>query len=222
MPHEVLGSPALEPDGDSPGLFLGSKFGDLIAIDAQTGRKRWHRMTGNWVDNNACVARVGDENVVFAGSYDRSVYALRASDGSVLWRRRLGAEVFSAPCVFEVDGRQRVAVACLDNHLVALDAATGEIRTCYYVGEPQWDRISKGDTLWGSPVALQVGKTAMLIHGSYDGAVYMVPARQSALEVTPWRAERLVWGMVIVLVLFAGVALPVLRRLDRGQGGRLP
>jgi len=218
MPHEVLASPAVEPDGVAPAVFLGSKFGDLIAIDARTGVQRWRRMTGNWVDNNACVTRLNGENVVFVGSYDRCVYALRASDGGELWRRRLGSEVFSAPSVFQVAGQMRVAVACLDNHLVVLDAAGGAVETCYYVGEPQWDSISKGETLWSSPAVLQAGDATVLIHGSYDGVVYVLPLRASVLEVSPWRPWQIWVEMAAVLVLFCAAATIVrLRQLGHRQ-----
>jgi len=217
MPHEVLGSPAVSavsPDG--PMLFLGSKFGDLIALDARTGRQCWRRMTGNWVDNSACCGLVGQRRLVFVGSNDYSLYALHAGDGSLLWRRPLGGEVYSAPCLFEHGGRALVAAACLDNRLYVVDAGTGTIQTAFHTGPPAWDKIAKGETLWGSPVALSAGTSAAIAHGSYDGNVYLLPldgqtrfAVRTPGDAGPWI------GLAVVGLLFIAVVLPCVLILAR-------
>jgi outer membrane protein assembly factor BamB len=210
MPHEVLGSPVVSAaPPEAPMLFLGSKFGDLIALDARTGRQCWRRMTGNWVDNSACCGLVGRRRLVFVGSNDYSLYALHARDGSLLWRRPLGGEVYSAPCLFEQGGRPLVAAACLDNRLYVVDAETGAIRTAFYTGPPAWDKISKGETLWGSPVALAAGSGAAIVHGSYDGSVYLLPLQgPSRFAVgTPGNAGPWI-GLAVVGILFCAVVLP--------------
>jgi outer membrane protein assembly factor BamB len=83
MPHEVMGSPVISK-GRKPVLFLGSKYGNLIAIDAGSGKEIWQKMAGNWIDNTACLGEVNGEKVVFAGSHDYNLYAFRASDGEML------------------------------------------------------------------------------------------------------------------------------------------
>jgi len=100
MPHEVLGSPVIETGKTDPLLFLGSKFGNLIAIDVRTGKEKWKRMAGNWIDNTACIGKVGGRNVVFAGSHDYAVYAFEASDGELLWKKPLGARSIPRPAFF--------------------------------------------------------------------------------------------------------------------------
>ena len=210
MPHEVLGSPAVSAvPPEAPMLFLGSKFGDLIALDARTGRQCWRRMTGNWVDNSACCGPVGSRQMVFVGSNDYSLYAMDARDGELIWRRPLGGEVVSAPCLFEHGGKPWVAAACLDNRLYVVDAETGAIRTAFYTGPPAWDKISKGETLWGSPVALTAGAAAAIAHGSYDGSVYLLPLDgENRFAVgTPGAAGP--WlGLAVVGILFSAVVLP--------------
>ena len=208
MPHEVMGSPALWT-GDAPMLFLGSKFGDLIALDARTGEKRWHRMTGNWVDNNACCGVVAGRPTVFVGSNDYSLYALRMDNGEVIWRRPLGGEVYTAPCLFADKGRMLVAAACLDDRLYVADAASGKIEACFHTGQPTWDKIAKGETLWGSPIAVSGADGAAIIHGSYDGAVYVFPlAGDSRFRATPQGDAGLWIGLAAVGILFSGVILP--------------
>jgi outer membrane protein assembly factor BamB len=229
MPHEVLGSPAVEEGTERPLLFLGSKFGNLIAIDAVTGRERWQRMAGNWIDNSACVGEVGGERAVFAGSHDYRVYAFRARDGLELWSRHLGGEVYSAPCFFEGADGPRVAVACLDDHLYVLDARDGSVETSYYTGQPIWDKVAKGETLWGSPVALEAGERTVLVHGSFNNTVYVLPLLDTDGEKVSLRAKVRsaagLWrGLAIVFALFLGVVVPVVLRLParRGKGLEAP
>ncbi len=210
MPHEVMGSPVLDDGPGGPLLFLGSKFGNLIAIDARTGRERWQRMAGNWIDNSACVGLAGGERAVFVGSHDYHVYAFRTSDGAELWRRRLGGEVHSAPCHFRQRGKDMVAVASLDNHVYVLDARDGSLITAYATGQPIWDKVAKGDTLWGSPAALESGPEAALVYGSFDDTVYVLPiAGECSLRSMARSAGGLWASLGIVMALFLGVALPL-------------
>ena len=210
MPHEVMASPAIWTN-DSPTVFLGSKFGDLIAMDARTGVKCWHRMTGNWIDNNACCGTVNGTATVFAGSNDYSLYALRADTGDVLWRRPLGGEVYSAPCLFEDGGQMLVAVACLDDRLYVADAMTGKIVVSFRTGPPTWDKIAKGETLWSSPIAIRGNDGTAIVHGSYDGAVYLFPLAGDSRFRAITQGDNGVWvGLVVVALLFCSVILPAI------------
>ena len=212
MPHEVMGAPALDLQSNPPTLFIGSKFGDLMAIDLLTGTRRWHRMTGSWIDNNACVGNVDGRSVVYVGSHDYCVYALDTQTGDVLWKRHLGGEIYSAPCFFHIEKQPAVAVASLDNHLTVIDARTGTVTASFFTGEPVWDKVSKGETLWGSPVVLEDGTRASMIHGSYSGYVYTLPMAGPNSLRTAVQDTRALWlGLGFCFVLFACVILPVLR-----------
>ncbi len=210
MPHEVFGSPTVEPEGDSPLLFLGSKFGNLIALDAQTGKERWKRMAGNWIDNSACVGDVDGTSVVFVGSHDYNVYAFRCADGELLWKRHLGGEVYSAPSFFHAGADPAVAVASLDNHVYALNARDGRVITSYYTGQPIWDTVAKGETLWGSPVALEAGEQTALLHGSFNDTVYVLPLTGECSLRAVVRSSASLWiGLGVVGALFLGIVLPL-------------
>jgi hypothetical protein len=114
-----------------------------------------------------------------------------------------------------------VAAACLDNRLYVVDAETGTIQAAFCAGPPVWGKISKGETLWGSPVALVAGTSAAIVHGSYDGNVYLLPLDgQSRLAVqTPGNAGP--WlGLVVVGLLFIGVFLPGVLIFDRSRMGK--
>lgn len=226
MPHEVMGSPVLEPHTDHPLLFLGSKFGDLIAVDARTGRKRWRSMTGNWVDNSACVGTVAGENVVFVGSHDYSLYALRAADGQQLWRRRLGGEMYSAPTFFRHKARPVVAAASLDNHVYVMDARNGHVITSFFTGQAVWDKVTKGETLWGSPAAVESEDNSYLVHGSYNGYTYVIPVDGEVSLRTKVQDASALWrGLGVVGAVFLLVVVPVVVFLplgSRATGASLP
>jgi len=211
MPHEVLGSPAVEENTERPLLFLGSKFGNLIAIDALTGREVWQHMAGNWIDNTACVGEVDGERVVFVGSHDYNLYAFRAADGEMLWRRHLGGEVYSAPVLFRLEDRPAVAACALDNHIYVLDARDGKVITAFFTGQPIWDKVSKGETLWGSPVAFEAGMQTALIHGSFNDTVYVLPVLGDTTLRARARTPAALWrSLGIVLLLFLCVVVPVI------------
>ena len=214
MPHEVLGSPVVEEGVDDPLLFLGSKFGNLIAIDARTGQERWQRMAGNWIDNAAAIGEVGGERVVFCGSHDYNVYAFRARDGETLWRRHLGGEVYSAPAFAHYDGRPVVVVSSLDNHLYVIDAADGSIITSFFTGTPIWDKVSKGETLWGSAVVFEAGGRTAVVHGSFNDTVYVLPlSGDVTLRAKVQSASTLYFGLALVFALFVGIILPIVLKL---------
>jgi outer membrane protein assembly factor BamB len=209
MPHEVLGSPAVDADPAGPRVFLGSKFGNLIALEARTGRELWKRMAGNWIDNSACVGEVAGVRAVFAGSHDYKVYAFRSADGAVLWKRGLGGEIYSAPAYFQTPQGPELAVAALDNHLYVLDAATGRVETSYFTGQPLWDKVAKGEVLWGSPAALEAGAQTAIVHGSFNGEVYVLPLRgECELRAKVQSAATLWWGLGLTAAVFLGLVLP--------------
>ena len=210
MPHEVMGAPAVWDQDDKPVLVLGSKFGNLIALDAATGRERWKRMAGNWFDNSACIGVVEGEPVVFAGSHDYNVYALRAADGHLIWRRALGGEIYSAPAFFHLEGRPHLLIAALDNHLHLLDARTGRIVTSYYTGRPIWDKINKGENRWGSPAVVEAGSYSVLIHGAFNNTVYVLPLGRPATLQARARSFRGLWLSLGAVALLFFSALPLL------------
>jgi outer membrane protein assembly factor BamB len=214
MPHEVFGSPVIESNTENPLLFLGSKFGNLIAIDARTGTEKWQQMAGNWIDNTACIGEIDGGNVVYVGSHDYCVYAFGAKNGTQLWKKCLGGEVYSAPCFFQVDDRAFVAVTSLDNHLYVLNARDGRIITSFFTGTPIWDKVPKGEILWGSPAVVAAGEETVVVHGSFNNTVYVLPVlKQCSLRAHARSSASLWWSLLVVLVIFLVVVLPLVVRI---------
>jgi outer membrane protein assembly factor BamB len=221
MPHEVPGSPAVEADCPAPLVFLGSKYGNLVAIDALTGRERWQQMAGNWIDNSACIGRLDGRNIVLVGSHDYCVYAFEANDGTLLWKRLLGGEVFSAPAFFRVGGEHLVAAASLDNHLYVLNARDGAILASFFTGTPIWDKVPKGEVLWGSPAVVAAGAQTVIVYGSFNDVVYTLPvAKECSLAALARSGASLWWSLLAVLIIFAGIVVPAAVMLPRGDRAR--
>ena len=214
MPHEVLGSPCVYKTDSRTMVFLGSKYGNLIAVDAMTGRELWQRMAGNWIDNTVCAGKAGKNHIVIAGSYDYNLYAYDAEDGSLIWKTPLGGEVYSAPCLANINGNVSVIAAALNNHIYVIGAKYGDILTSYFTGNPVWDRIAKGETLWGSPAVIEAGRESSLVHGSYSGTVYLLPlAKECTLQAAARSAKGLWISLLAVAVVFLGVILPIIIKL---------
>ena len=211
MPHEVFGSPVIaDIDPSATILFLGSKYGNIVAIDARTGEVMWQKMAGNWIDNTGCIGEIGGEKAVFFGSHDYQLYGFHAETGELLWKRALGAEAYSAPSFFEANGRSYVAASALDNHLYLLDGETGDIVTSFYTGNPIWDKLTKGENLWGSPAVVAAGENSVIVHGSFNGKAYVLPLfRACSLTAMAHSSSSLWWGLLTVFLLFCGVVLPI-------------
>lgn len=210
MPHEVMGAPAISLTTDPPLMYLGSKYGNLIAVDARTGKEQWQQMAGNWVDNTACVGELDGKPVVFVGSHDYRVYAFDAQTGDELWNKALGGEVYSAPAFFYMNGQPHIAAACLDNHIYVLNAKTGAMLTSYFTGQPIWDKVSKGDVIWGSPAVLEAGVNSVIVHGSFNDVVYTLPLTgECSLTAMSRSVASLWWSLLVVLLLFGCVVIPL-------------
>jgi outer membrane protein assembly factor BamB len=210
MPHEVLGSPCVATADGRDLVFLGSKYGNLIAMDAWTGDEVWKRMAGNWIDNTVAVGEADGRSVVYAGSHDYKVHAFDAATGEVRWSRSLGGEVYAAPALFRHAGRPALATCCLDNHAYVLDASTGAVLTSYFTGNPLWDKVSKGDVLWGSPAVLVGAADEAVVIGSYSGTVLVLPvAGECSLRSQAWSPSSLWWGLLVTAALFLGIVAPV-------------
>lgn len=107
----------LRPVFSSGTLYAADYKGQLIAVDAENGRKRWEVKTKLPFTGGPGVSG----NLLLMGSENGEVYAFNASDGSQLWSAIVTSEVLAAPA--EADGV--VVVRCIDGRIFGLDADTG-------------------------------------------------------------------------------------------------
>jgi outer membrane protein assembly factor BamB len=132
-------------------LYLTSTQGQVIALDAASGRIRWSLDLGVWVSAPPAV----EEGVVYVGATNHVLYALDAGSGVLLWYYPSQGEILASPVVS--DG---MVYFCADNdsvfdlvhRLYALDARSGT---------PLWIY----DTDSWTPSAPAVGEDAVYLGG---------------------------------------------------------
>jgi outer membrane protein assembly factor BamB len=118
-------SPLFDPASEM--LFVVTRSGDLIALDAATGEQRWMRRIPT-VRFRA--APVCDEQRVYLGAHDGWIYAMDKETGLLDWQVFAGGGIFRAPAV----GEGVVCVGVGPGHVLALDAETGIERWAYETG----------------------------------------------------------------------------------------
>jgi len=105
-------APGLGPNGDGGWtLYVANRTGDLVALDADTGRPRWDVGFAG-----AITAMTVQDDVVLVASADGALSAVEVADGGGRWHTQLG--VITAPPL--VVG-PRVWVGLADGSLVALE-----------------------------------------------------------------------------------------------------
>lgn len=104
-------------------VYVGSKSGFLLALDAETGRERWRFDLGNYIIRGS--AAVVDGMVYVVGGYD--VFALDADSGQPRWRLPIKLAGPSSPAV--VDGM--LYVASQEGELYAVEVETGALAWHY-------------------------------------------------------------------------------------------
>ena len=82
--------------------------GAIIALDPNTGQKRW-KFTMTDVTDSGILTTATD--LLFAGGREGYFHAFDARTGTVLWKTSLGGQIASGPMTFQVDGKQYVTVA---------------------------------------------------------------------------------------------------------------
>lgn len=152
-------------------VFIGTGWGNVIALDRNTGEEAWRVKTGAPVMGSPAVA----DGLVYVGSMDRHCYALKTADGEEVWTFETPAGISVAPVV--ADGK--VFIAGRDGMARALKGDSGE-------------------QLWSLPVGGQVMATpawhkGVLYVGGGDNCVYAIDAASGELK---WKSDKLP-GMAI-------------------------
>ena len=141
----------LRPAYTSGSLYAADYKGLLMAIDADSGRKKWEIKTKLPFTGGPGISG----NLLLMGTQDGEVFAFDASTGTQLWSATVTSEVLAPPA--ESDGI--VVVRCIDGRVFGLDADTGQ-RTWIY------DHSVPLLTLRGNaPLLLRAG----VVFVGYDG-----------------------------------------------------
>lgn len=101
-------------------VYAASANGDVSAVDAATGKRRWHTDVDEDISGGVGVG--GD--LALVGTIKGDVIALDAASGREVWRVKVSSEVLAPPAAdWDV-----VVVQTLDGKVTGLDASTGAKR----------------------------------------------------------------------------------------------
>ena len=141
----------IRPAYSSGSLYAADYKGLLVAVDANSGSKRWEIKTELPFTGGPGVS----ENLLMMGTENGEVFAFDATTGTQLWSATVTSEVLAAPAV--ADGI--VVVRCIDGRVFGLDSNTGQRLWVYDHSVPLL-------TLRGnSPLLLRAG----VVFIGYDG-----------------------------------------------------
>ena len=153
-------------------VIVGSANGTLYAIEAASGREKWHFKTGGRIRSTPKV----HQKRVYFGSWDHHLYALDVEDGKQIWRFDTGGIVQASPAF----GDGRVYIGSRNPRVFALDAATGK---------PVWEfEHTDGSWVESSGVYLD----GVLYMGSSDALTLF--AFEGATGDVKWKYRTVGWA----------------------------
>jgi len=192
-------------------LYFGAGDGRVYAVDAATGKEKWHGQTEGRVRASPAV----DASQVYAGSADGRVYAFDRASGATKWKFETeGVKLFSGNFGYDrrtVQSSPAVAngavyVGARDGWIYAIDAATGKER---------WRYDHKISWINTSPAVVD----GVVYDGSSDAQ--FVQALDAASGKELWRTTTgTTWSSPAVAgdVIYAGDGQGRLHALDRKSG----
>jgi len=101
-------------------VAFGTNGGGIVALDASTGKEKWHYDTGVIEIKSSPVIADG---TLFVGSNDGSVYAITTDKGTLKWKYSTSNNVESSPSV----RNGVVYFGSTDSNFYALDTLTGKV-----------------------------------------------------------------------------------------------
>jgi alcohol dehydrogenase (cytochrome c) len=119
------GATPVTPVSGAPGVRIGRTtpinnwtdavgYGTVIAIDPQTGQRRWTFPQFDVTDSGILTTA---SDLLFTGGREGYFYALDARTGDELWKASLGGQIVNGPITYAIDGAQYVS-AISGNSLV--------------------------------------------------------------------------------------------------------
>jgi outer membrane protein assembly factor BamB len=146
----IVGTPVVVDDT----LYVGSSNGNLYALDAVYGEKKWEFNT----DGKIWTSPVVEDGVIYISNYEKKLFAVSMDSGTQIWSAELPSSIASSPSV----SADSIFVGTFDNRLYALDKTNGSVK---------WD-FQGGNWFWSTPVV----QGGTVYAGCLDNKIYAVNA----------------------------------------------
>jgi len=177
--------------------------GEVAALAARTGERRWTAMTGTRGLHGT--AATDSLVAVASGNGDKGgAYGLAPEDGAVLWDAPIPRASYTPPVI----GDGRVFVVTTDGTLHALGSADGSVLWRYSLDGSSYERVA-------------VSEGTVYVKGTNDTRLFALDARDGTER---WSFELGTWGRSApavaggVVYVAAGVDTGVVYALDTSTG----
>lgn len=122
-----LSSPVLNLNDHELTIYFGSSDGNLYALDAHTGKKKWAFKANGSIHTSPALYN----GTIYFGSWDTYLYALDAVSGQLKWKFKTQDQ----PVYHQLEGIQAsptcyngsIYFGCRDGHFYSLNANTGKL-----------------------------------------------------------------------------------------------
>ncbi len=168
--------PQSNPTLDNSGslIFYGTSLGDLLCLNAKTGKEIWRYRTQTVDPKGVASSPVYHNGVVYCAAYNGKVFALKAKDGSVIWERRFADWIGSSPTLSLKEKSLFVGLEHANKEkkggLISLDIKTGDFK---------W-QLWNEEFIHGTPTYSEKNNSVAV--GTNDGYVLMVDAKSGELR----------------------------------------
>ena len=182
----------LRPTGDGSRIYAASQDGNVLAVDAITGKERWKTE----LDIELSAGPATNEGVVVVASRDGYVIVLDAATGIEQWRTYIAGETLAHPLIkgdsivvqtidnrlralSRFDGRQRWSIEQTAPALTMRGATSPLLAGSLVVAGFDNGRLiavnaNTGDVEWDSILALPSGRSDLDRLSDIDGAIALV------------------------------------------------
>jgi polyvinyl alcohol dehydrogenase (cytochrome) len=200
-------------------LIIGGQYGEVFAINQQTGKIGWTFTAGAAIRGGIAVSVQGNSITAYFADFTTNVYAVDVKTGKALWTTRAGFDVHSSVSgtvavyggrIFVPISSLEVAIAASQNYtccissggLVAIDALTGKKLWSHRVvpRAKESGKTKKGKTIlgpsgapvWCSPTV--DAKRGLVYIGTGQNYSYPSTETSDAIQALDMKTGKLVWN----------------------------
>ena len=182
----------LTPSFSAGSIYAGDYRGNLVAVDADTGKQQWRIKSDVPLSAGPSVS----EDLILIGTLNGTVLAYSQGSRSPLWQATVSSEVLSQPVLHD----DVVVVRCVDGRIFGLDARDGRRLWLYDLSVPLLSlrgnsaplaragvvyigydggqvvalNVEDGSEIWIQPVAAAEGRTELDRLADIDGQMVLV------------------------------------------------